>query len=70
MPNEEELNIDLTMIADAAAGPQAAGSPAEQEPALRLPTIDLGKHLSAEQVEQVMGDEAAPLDRRAVNPDS
>ena len=44
--------------------------PPKQEPAPRLPTIHPGEHLSAEQVEQVMGDEAAPLDRRAVNPDS
>ncbi|UWX64644.1 hypothetical protein [Deinococcus rubellus] len=66
MPNENDLNLDLNLIADLTpTRPQEdvhAGQgdlPGELPEAPHLQTVHPGKHLSAEQVEHLMGDEAA-----------
>lgn len=66
MPNDNDLNLDLNTIADLTpTRPQEevraeqGGMPSELPEAPRLLTVHPGEHLSAEQVEHLMGDEAA-----------
>lgn len=87
MPNENDLNLDLNTIADLTPTRPQEDVPAEQgaapselPEAPHLQTVHPGDHLSAEQVEHLMGDEAAEsqsvetnreLERReGVNPDT
>lgn len=66
MPNENDLNLDLNTIADLTpTRPQderpaeQGGMPGELPDAPHLQTVHPGEHLSAAQVERLMGDEAA-----------
>ena len=66
MPNDNDLNLDLNTIADLTPTPSQEDVTAEQgdapgqlPEAPHLQTVHPGERLSAEQIEQLMGDEAA-----------
>ena len=66
MPNENDLNLDLNTVADLTpvrpqedAHAEQGERPGELPEAPHLQTVHPGEHLSAAQVEQLMGDEAA-----------
>ncbi len=74
MPNDNDLNLDLNTIADLTPTRPQEDTPAEQggmpgelPEAPHLHTVHPGEHLSAEQVEQLMGDEAAGSPRSEAN---
>ncbi|WP_161882187.1 hypothetical protein [Deinococcus alpinitundrae] len=74
MPNDNDLNLDLNTIADLTpTRPQEnvtaepGDAPSQLPEAFHLQTVHPGERLSAEQVEQLMGDEAAGSPRVETN---
>lgn len=65
MPNEKDLSIDLNTLAavprpaDDEQRAEQGGAPSQMPPAPPLQSIEPGKHLDAEQVRHLMGDEDA-----------